>query len=171
VLGAFPEVGIETYRVDGVFGFHPNRATLSHFINVGIENPSWAQRIEDIPLPWLKVIYTHENEYLVRIAQWFSERYADRFDLVFSSPHLLEMQSPDTGKGRGTARLAALLGIDEKDVYCAGDQQNDLAMVSRFISFAPENCVDEIRSAATYIVSDCDEHAIRDAIGILDRIY
>jgi len=171
VLRAFPEVGIEAYRVDGVFAYHPNFATTTHFLNVGIENPTWVPRVEDIPLPWLKVIFTQDKDFLQEVAAWFTRRYGGRFDLVFSNPYLLEMQSPEANKGTGAARVADALGVAYADVYCAGDQQNDLAMISRFASFAPENAVPEVKAAARYIVSDCDHHAIRDAIGILDGLY
>ena len=171
VLAAFPEVGIEAYRVDGVYAFHPNYATTAHFSHVGIERPTWVESLQDIPLPWLKIIYTQSADYLQEVAAWFCARYAQRFDLVFSNPHLLEMQSLEANKGTGVAHLAQLLGIAEKDVYCAGDQQNDCAMVTRFTSFAPENAVDEVKQAATYVVGDCDNHAIRDAIMILDGLY
>lgn len=168
---AFPEAGVESYRLDGVYSYRPNAVTLRHFDYVGIKDPVFVDRIEEMPLPWLKAIFTQEQDCLLRLFDWYGKRYGGRFELVFSSPRLLEMQDVRVNKGSGLLRLARFLGIEKENVYCAGDQQNDAAMMSAVSSFAPENAGDAIKRMASYVVSDCDRHAIRDAIAVLDGLY
>lgn len=171
VADAFPELGILVCCLDAVYAFRMNEVSVAHLDRMGVSDQVVVDRLSDIPLPWVKVIMTQKPEYLQKVAPWFIERYAECFDLVFSSPHLLEMQSNEIDKGKGILKLAQVLGVDKKDVYCAGDQQNDAAMMSAVTSFAPANAVDEIKKMAKYIVSDCDNHAMRDIIEILDKQY
>lgn len=44
--------------------------------------------------------------------------------------------------------LSQRLGIDEKDVYCIGDNYNDILMLDRFSSFVVENAPDDVKSHA-----------------------
>lgn len=48
--------------------------------------------------------------------------------------------------------LAAKLGIEEADVYCIGDNYNDILMLDRFSSFVVENAPDEVKSHASIMV-------------------
>jgi len=171
VLKVFPEVGVESYRIDGVSAVNPNWVTHFHFDYVGIKEVTYVDSVERMKAPWLKVIFTQDHDYLVRVRDYMEPRYSDRFEVVFSNPRLLEMQGLGMNKARGLETLQNLLGIAPENLYCAGDQHNDLPMMSKCVSFAPENAVEEVKAAAAHIVSDCDSHAIRDAIDILDKKY
>jgi hypothetical protein len=60
-------------------------------------------------------------------------------------------------KGRGVRRLAADLGIDEDNIYAAGDQMNDFAMVSAFCGFAMEGAPETLAAAAKKTVGSVAE--------------
>ena len=51
-------------------------------------------------------------------------------------------------KGEGVARYAAKMGVPEDNIFCAGDNMNDYAMVSRFHGLAVEDAVPELKAAA-----------------------
>ena len=55
-------------------------------------------------------------------------------------------------KGEGVRRLAARLGVAEGEVFAAGDQMNDYAMVAAFRGFAMEHAPEELRAAARHTV-------------------
>lgn len=171
VAQRFPEVAVEIYQLERVFLHRTNRATQTHLSRVGIaDQVIRVESLEAAPLPWLKAIFAHEPEYLQEVERYFRSHFGEEFELVYSEPRLLEMQDLQSNKAAGVRKLAQLLEIGEDNIYCAGDQQNDLSMVRAFHSFAPRNATDEVRECADHLVEDCDSHAIRAAIRILDRM-
>ena len=70
------------------------------------------------------------------------------------------------------AKAADLLGIARENLYCMGDNQNDIPMLAlSAIPFAPSNCAREVRNWGARVLGSCDEHAVAQAIEILDSIY
>ena len=64
------------------------------------------------------------------------------------------------------------LGIAPEHVYCAGDEANDLSMLTMAAEgFAPANCVEAVRACGATIVCDADHGALADIVEILDRRY
>ena len=57
-------------------------------------------------------------------------------------------------KGEGVARYAAAMGVPADNVYCAGDNMNDRAMIARFHGLAVENAVPELKAAAEGVFPD-----------------
>ena len=51
-------------------------------------------------------------------------------------------------KGAGLARYAVLMNVPAENVYCAGDNMNDYAMIARFHGLAVENAVPALKDAA-----------------------
>lgn len=60
-------------------------------------------------------------------------------------------------KGEGVARYADAMGVPHENVYCAGDNMNDYAMVSRFHGLAVENAVPELKAASEGVFADVGE--------------
>ena len=68
--------------------------------------------------------------------------------------------------------LSRLLGVDRKDLYCVGDNQNDLSMLAvSAVPYAPGNCTREVRESGAVILPSCEEGAIAGLIEILDKKY
>lgn len=57
-------------------------------------------------------------------------------------------------KGEGVARYADSVGVPHDNVYCAGDNMNDYAMIARFHGLAVENAVPELKAAAEAVFPD-----------------
>ena len=75
-------------------------------------------------------------------------------------------------KGAMVVKVAAMLGIDPKHIYCIGDNRNDLSMLAlSAIPFAPANCAPEVKEWGAHILCHTDDHAIAQAIALLDSIY
>ena len=69
----------------------------------------------------------------------------------------VDMPPRGIDKGEGVARYAAAMGGPEDNIYCAGDEMNDMAMISRFHGCAVENARSEIKAAAEGVYADIAE--------------
>lgn len=68
--------------------------------------------------------------------------------------------------------LAERLGISRQHVYCAGDEANDLSMLTWAAEgFAPANCVPAVRACGATIVADADHDTLADIVSRLDKMY
>ena len=68
--------------------------------------------------------------------------------------------------------MAGLLYVRRENLYCIGDNENDIPMLAlAAIPFAPANCAREVRDWGARLLGSCDEHAVAQAIEILDGVY
>ena len=82
------------------------------------------------------------------------------------------MTARGANKGGMVRRLAARLGISMEHVYCAGDEANDISMLTAAAQgFAPANCVPAVRDCGVVIVADAREDALADIIHRLKERY
>lgn len=173
VLDRFPDAAIEAYHIDNVIhAVHPNEITCQHerITKVSVEElPSMA----DVPLPLGKLLYEAEHETLEGIVAFLSEKgWARDYELIFSGRTLLEMTAKGATKGGMVRRLAARLGVSMERVYCAGDEANDISMLTAAAEgFAPENCIPAVRACGASIVGHARDGAIADVIERLDQKY
>ena len=173
VLDAFPAVAAEAYYIDNIiYGVNPNQFTRNHerLTRVTVtEAPS----LLEVPLPLGKILFEGEHEDLLQVQAFFREHGWGRdYELIFSGRTLFEMTVKGATKGDMVCRLAKRLGISMDHVYCAGDEANDISMLTVAArGFAPANCVEAVRNCGATIVSHARDHAIAEVIGILDKIY
>lgn len=170
LCAAFPELGFEAYHGERVFAYNPNFVTRMHMERVG--SGYTVRPIEDIPQPWGKVILEQDGPYLENVQRYFTQRYGDRYEAIFSNRYLLEVTDKGANKGGMVAGIARRLGVEPGRVYCIGDNQNDIPMLAlSAIPFAPENCAQAVKDWGARILCPCDEGAVAEAIGILDQMY
>ncbi len=173
VLDRFPEAAVEAYHIGNVIhAVHPNEFTRrhEHLTKVGVtEAPS----LTEVPLPLGKLLFEAEHSTLADIVAFLREQgWAGDYELIFSGQTLLEMTVKGANKGGMVCRLAERLGISMEHVYCAGDEANDISMLTAAREgFAPANCVGAVRACGATIVCDAREGALADVIEILDRRY
>lgn len=171
VLSAeMPSIGMETYHGDDVYIHHPNAFTDRHVKRVGT---TWTPcDLADMPTPWSKAVIQDEYVTLLEAQKFLLDRWGDRYEVIFSSNALLEITARGATKGGMVLRLAEHLGVKRKDIYCVGDNQNDIPMLSvSAVPFAPANCADAVRYFSPVIVKSSDDHCIADIIRILDERY
>ena len=165
-----PEIGFEAYNHDDIYVYQPNAVTRSHLNRAGMgasEVP-----IGEMPLPWSKVILQQENQVLRRVQQYMLERWGEEYEIIFSNDVLLELTAKGSNKGGMVLRLADYLGVDRKDLYCVGDNENDIPMLAvSAIPFAPSNCAPVVRQWGPRIMGSCDEGCIAQIIQVLDGLY
>ena len=173
VLDRFPGVAVEAYHIDNVIHVvRPNAISRQHehMTHVALtEAPS----LLDVPLPLGKLLFEAEHETLEQVLAFLRDRgWAEDYELIFSVSHLLEMTTRGANKGGMVRRLADRLGISMDHVYCAGDEANDLSMLSAAAEgFAPANASAAVRESGATLVCHARDGAIADVIEILDRKY
>lgn len=167
---ACPRVGVEVYHGDEIYVHNPNEYTARHVQKVGAQ---WTELpLEQMPQPWIKALLQAERAELEVAWRFLTGRWSDIYEVVFSNDVLLECTAKGATKGGMALRLAELLGVERKDLYCIGDNENDLPMLAvSAIPFAPMNCADVVRASAPRLVRHCDDHAVAHAIEILDGLY
>ena len=172
IMEQFPSLSMEVYHGEDIYVCNPNAITFAHLKKVNCGYTRCA--IPDMPTPWVKAILHQEREVLLQVQASLLGRWGDRYEAIFSNPRYLELTRKGSSKGGGVARVARLLGVER--IYCVGDNQNDIPMLElSAIPFAPANCAPEVRewmaARGTALLGRCDDHAVAQAIGILDSLY
>jgi len=170
IASLFPSVAFEAYHGETIYVHKPNRASLYHLEKMKLEYTVCP--IDQMELAWNKVIFEQEHSELLKVQEYVQENYSDRYEVVFSNPILLELTAVGCNKGTTMLRLADMLGIEHKNVYAAGDNQNDLSML-RLASkgFAPADCDNALKEWGAALVSPSDQHPMRDIVAALDELY
>lgn len=165
---SFPDMAMEIYSGDTIYAHNYNEVTRIHLEHVGAE--CIHSHISKVPLPWTNLLLEQERPMLEAAREFIAERFPGRYEAVFSNAYLLEVTAPGGNKGGAVLKLADMLGI--KNIYCVGDNENDVPMLkAATLGFAPENATPEAKAAANRVVSSCRNGCIRDVIGILDTMY
>ena len=171
VCSAFPQVGFEAYHGEEIYAYRPNAVTDAHMVKVGT-GYTQVHSIADIPRPWTKAIFQQEPEALLPVQPWFLERFGERYEAIFSNQVYLEITAKGSTKGGMVQYLAQQLGIASRNLYCVGDNQNDLSMLAvSAIPFAPANCAQSVKDFGARVLCHCDDGVIGDILDILDTIY
>lgn len=167
---ALPEIGFEAYHGEEIYTYQPNEITRAHLNRA--RSRSVTCSISEMPLPWTKVILQQEYDTLWNAQRLMREKWPDQYEVIFSNRHMLELTARGSTKGSAATWVADYLGIDRKNLYCVGDNQNDLPMLAvSAIPFAPSNCADELKEWGATILGSCDEHCVAQIIEILDQRY
>jgi Cof subfamily protein (haloacid dehalogenase superfamily) len=170
ILESFPGTAGEVYRHKKCDTVRENDITRKHMADFEIERTEHSS-FSGIEKPWTKVLFTNDTETLKKISDYITSRYK-KANAKFSSKALLEVFSADTDKGRGVKKLADMLGVSYNDIYAAGDQENDLDLLSAAdISFAPENAVPAVKRIVDVVLPDNDRNTIAALISYLEKHY
>lgn len=155
------ESGLEVYLPDDVYSVAENEFTRRHYAEVGVV----ARRapIADIPLPWLKAVFTGEPDSLCTL-----EDAAQELGLPGSRSmsYMFEIQNRRTDKGTAARKLARDLG--RSTLVCAGDAPNDLAMLNEAdFAFIPESADKAMLGRGFKVAAHIDRGTIADIINTL----
>lgn len=167
----FPDLAFETYFGEDIYCYNPNQYTDWHMTLV--KSTYTECPVEEMPTPWLKVLFEGEHATLAAVQQMVRERWDGYYECIFSNENLLELTAKGVHKGMGVLEAAAMLGIDREHVYCVGDNDNDLPMLRvAKIGFAPEGSVVANRGEpGVRIVPSCEEGCVAGVIAALKEIY
>ena len=82
-----------------------------------------------------------------------NERWGDTVNAL-QNGWCIDITPVGIDKGEGVARYADRMGVSHGNVFCAGDNMNDYAMISRFHGLAVEDAVPELKEAAEGVFPD-----------------
>jgi hypothetical protein len=168
LMAEFPQLALEIYAGGQNYCVRPNLVTWKHLEIVGMT--AIEKDLQDVPRPWAYAKFEERQEVLTKIQTYVEEQFPGRYEVSFSAPFLLEAAIQGCNKGNGVLQLAKSLGIDRKNIYCAGDNENDLSMLEiAEIGFVPSGGKAEPK--ADVVVCDCDQGAIADVIEYLKARY
>ena len=171
----FPQIGVELYHDDNsIHALHANDVTrrhmhLTHAPSIAIDAVEEAPRRRSAR--WSFPPRRSRCTRCMRIVQtlpWFGE-----YEIVQSSPLLMELTVRGANKGGMAARLIELLHIAPENFYCIGDHANDIPMLRlAHIPFAPANAIAPVRQVpGIRVLPDCRENALAEMIRQLGELY
>ena len=173
LLARFPGLCFEIYHDDRrIHVLHPNDYTRNHE-HLTRAKTEEVKDFREVDLPIIKLLFEEEKPLLEQVRDFIvSQDWGKRYELIFSSDHLLELTRRGATKGGMILKLAKLLGVARKDIYCIGDHNNDIPMLEvSEIGFAPENAIPEVKEWGAHIVCHCKDGALADVVEILDKRY
>ncbi|MBO4853621.1 MAG: HAD-IIB family hydrolase [Oscillospiraceae bacterium] len=175
VLDRFPALALEVYH-DGntVHTVHAN-ALSRRRLRLTRAAVDEAASVPEVPQPFSKMVFPSENAAALDEAESFiaAQSWSKDFSVMRSAELLLEFTAFGADKGSMVDRLSALVHIAPENLYCVGDQANDISMLRRArIPFAPANAIDAVKALpGIHILPDCTENAIAAMIAELDKLY
>ena len=155
------DVHCHTYNEDHIVSRHDNEC-MKYYRRV-IKTPLI---VTDDVMAYLKqppskmiAIELHDREKQERFRAALQKMVGDRLTLLYSNPNYMEIFPSEAGKGSAVKRLAEILGVDEKNTYAAGDEQNDISMIEAAgCGIAMINGTDMVKESADVITRFDNDH-------------
>lgn len=167
IYAEFPEVGIEVFHDRKIYFVNQNDETAEHIIRERLPAPTGS--IEEIPLPWSKVLLAWNPVKLAEIEALLEKNYASDLRWVYSEKQFLELLNTNVSKGHALDVLLDLIGIPIEKVIAVGDNLNDFELVNNSgTGYAVSNAHIKILETADRVSVSNDEHAIAHIINEIE---
>ncbi len=89
----------------------------------------------------------------------------DAVEVVFSAPHLVEVNAKGISKGLALGTLAGHLGVDQGRTLTFGDNENDIALIEAAgVGVAMGNAIDSLKVVADRITASVHEDGVADVL-------
>ncbi len=155
------DIHCHTYNEDHIVTRHDNEC-LKYYRRV-IKTPFivTADVLKELTFPPSKLIAIelHDHEKHERFRKALQDMVGDKLTLLYSNPFYLEIFPSDAGKGSAVKRLADILGVDIKNTYAAGDEQNDISMIQAAgKGIAMINGTDIVKKSADVVTTMDNDH-------------
>jgi len=112
-----------------------------------------------------KLMMVDEPEKLDKAISELPSDLYDRYTLVKSANHYLEILDKRVSKGNSVRHLAEQLGISAEEVLAVGDHENDLTMLAwAGYGVAMGNAIDLVKEQAAYHTASNQEDGVAKAI-------
>ena len=163
VLDRFPTTSVTTRHLDGEFcAVRPDPETRM-LMKIDHEILEVSSLLE-VPIPMQTLRFKDQHKTLKEIHDFLQAQDTEgAYKLVFISENHLQMTARGAGKGNMVRRLAELLGISMEHVYCAGNGEDDISMLTvAKQGFIPYNC--------SQAVQDCGAREVGFAGGLMENI-
>ena len=173
IMDAFPSVAMEVFMWDErVYAVRPNDYAIRHqsFTRAPWQELQGLWELSELPA---KLLFEDDPETLLQVRDFIiAQLWFSAYEAIFSTPNLLEFTARGADKGGAALELCSLLGIEKEHLYCAGDQENDLAMLEiASEAFIPVDCNPILLSCGFTTVRPCTECSIADIVERLEERY
>lgn len=155
------DVHCHTYNEDNIISRHDNEcmAYYRRVIKTPLILTDDVMKYIDEPPSKMIAIELHDHDKQERFRMALQEMVGDKITLLYSNPYYLEIFPSHAGKGSAVKRLADILGVDIKNTYAAGDEQNDISMIQAAgCGIAMVNGTDIVKEAADVITTKDNDH-------------
>ncbi len=172
VEAAFPGTSMELYLSDErIHALHPTERNVQHRLLTGMSYTVIdALNGETIPVPLAKTLFMAEMPQLLRLRAFMTAHgWSERYEMIFSSDHLMELTAKGADKGAMARALKRL--TNSQTLICIGDHANDLPMLlAADRAFAPANAIPEVRqSPGVTTVCHCRDGAVAEVIETIEQ--
>lgn len=163
-----PESGVEVIIPEGICVVKRTFATDRHLIFEKI-SASYAESLEEVTAPWLKILFAQEPEETDRInEQMRVSALHKEYSIIKTHQYYYEIFHKNASKGNALSKLCDRFGIDLKNVAAIGDNENDLSMLSVVgKSAAAGNAPDSVKEKADVVTCSNKQGAVADFISKL----
>ncbi len=166
VMEAFPEVGVEIYKGNQIFLIR--NSSYTHFHRLKENYPDIIHDVDEISLPWRKVLLAAEPDQLTLVEEYIECRYGTDnmpFKMSRSERFFLEWLALGVSKGRAIDVLRKEFEYGDYTIVTVGNETNDLEMLCLpNIGFAVANAHPEAKAVASYHCAHHDDHPIKEVI-------
>jgi len=174
VVTAMPQVAVELYHDDNtIHALNANDVTRRH-MHITHAPSIEVDTMDEVPSPISKALFSTEENHLndlldyLRAQPWYHD-----YEVVPSAVTLVELTAKGANKGGMVQRLAQLLHVERKNVFCVGDHANDISMLTwAGEGYAPANAIPLVlNTPGVHHLPDCRNDAIAALIGQLDQRF
>lgn len=125
-----------------------------------IEDPKLLYRpLDNIP----KILFAVDPEREAELQKEIRTLLPKHLSVLCSKPGFIEIGSVGATKGKALERLAAMLGVDRKDVTAIGDNTLDLDMIEwAGTGICVKNGSELVKSKADLIIGACEEDGVAE---------
>lgn len=168
---AFPGTSMELYLSDErIHALHPTERNVQHRLLTGMPYTVIdALTPATIPVPLAKTLFMAEMSQLQRLRAYMtSHGWEEKYEMIFSSDHLMELTAKGADKGAMARSLKDFTHAHA--LICIGDHANDLPMLlSADRAFAPSNAIDAVRQTpGVTTVCHCRDGAVAEVVELLE---
>ncbi len=121
---------------------------------------------------WHKLLFTGREDEIDEVEAICRRlvQSGDPYYAIRSEPTLFEILPVEACKGKSLVRLAEMLGIPLSHTYAIGDYYNDIPLLSAAGTAATvAGAPPEVQAATDYVTCPCEEGAVADFIGWIER--
>ena len=168
IMREFEKSGLEVMTGEGICVVKRTPRTDFH-IEFEKVNFITADKIENAPKPWLKILFAQSPEETDAIKErYLSYAKNGKYNLGKTHSYYYEIFNRKASKGASLEKVCTNHNIDLKNVIAIGDNENDVSMlsvagVSAVVSNAPEG----VKKYADIITCSNEKGAIADLISKL----
>lgn len=107
-----------------------------------------------------KMIFYVDPKNILEQQKKLNSLISAEYRTYLSDINLIELTKKDLSKSYGIKAISQKLGLNNKQVLCFGDAENDIEMLTDFQGVAMENATDDVKEVCEYQTLDCNHSGV-----------